>query len=324
MPGRSQLPVHPDSIYVFIKYNSVWNNTIADWKPVDESFHQQLAAARTEKDTMNCFVMVLEKLNDVHSVILYNNKQYGYFKPVDSLTYLKTKPLLQRAEKETGHFTTRMLPGKILYLRVPGINAFNPTLVNQQAQALYDSVFQFAPVKPSGIIVDLRLNTGGNMYPMLAGLSPVLGNNALGCETDMNGNIARLWEIKNGDFYTGGYQATTILRKYQPVFEKVPVAVLTGPLTTSSGSMTAIAFKQRPRTLFIGEPTAEGYTTGNGYFQFAPNLTILLSTNFAADRRKQVYKQAVPVDVTVKTPDNFDDLLKDGKIKAALNWLRKN
>lgn len=321
--GKTQLPVHPDSLYVFIKYNSVWNNTITDWKPVDDSFQAAIAKATSLKDTMTCYVTLLEKLNDVHSYIIYNNKYYGHYKPLDSITYLKTKPVLQRAEKEQGQFTLRMLTGNVLYIRVPAIKAFDNTTINQYAQALFDSVYGYVSGKPKGIIVDLRINTGGNMYPMLSGLSPLLGNNLLGCETDMNGNIARLWELKNGNFFTGGYQATNLLRKYQPVFEKLPVAVLTGPVTASSGSMTAIAFKQRPATIFIGEPTADGYTTSNGYFQFAPNLTVMLSTNFAADRKKHLYKNAVPVDITVSSTDNFDNLLKDEKVKTALNWLRK-
>jgi len=88
--------------------------------------------------------------------------------------------------------------------------------------------------------------------------------------------------------------------------------------------MTAIAFKGRPNTYFIGEPTAKGYTTSNGYFQFAFNLTLNFATNFVADRNKIIYKESVKPDLLIYRGENFYDLGKDKKIMEALKWLRNN
>ncbi len=88
--------------------------------------------------------------------------------------------------------------------------------------------------------------------------------------------------------------------------------------------MTGIAFKKRPATIFVGEPTADGYTTSNGYFQFAPNLTLNFATNFVADRELNIYKTRVSPDITVYHGDNFDDLSKDEKVKRAIQWISKN
>lgn len=85
--------------------------------------------------------------------------------------------------------------------------------------------------------------------------------------------------------------------------------------------MTAIAFKGRPNTYFIGEPTADGYTTSNGYFQFTPILILNFATNFVADRNKKVYKTTVNPDLTIYQGDDFDNLLSDTKIKAAIKCL---
>ncbi len=320
--ARAQFPAHPDSVYTFIKYNSVWSNTIKDWQPVDAGFKKQISQARTVRDTINCFVKVLEQLNDVHSYFIYRGEYFGHYKPQDSATYARLRPVLRRSQTEKEQFSTTMLPGSIAYVRVPAINAFAADEVNSFAQALHDSVVQYSSQKPKGFIVDLRLNSGGNMYPMLAGLGPLLGNTVLGYETDMDGNEVRKWEIQNGNFVTGGYTATAIRQTGKPVFEKLPVAVLTGPVTGSSGSMTAIAFKQRPHTVFIGEPTAEGYTTSNGYFTYGNTLIFLFATSFVADRNKIIYKYAVPVDIMIKAEDDFDNLLQDAKVKAALQWLK--
>lgn len=81
---------------------------------------------------------------------------------------------------------------------------------------------------------------------MLSGLSVLLGNNIIGYETDINDSIVRTWEIKNGNFIIGGYQATNISTKLRPKFQSIPIVVLIGPVSKSSGSMMAIAFKEDP------------------------------------------------------------------------------
>ncbi len=85
--------------------------------------------------------------------------------------------------------------------------------------------------------------------------------------------------------------------------------------------MVAIAFKGRPNTYFIGEPTADGYTTSNGYFQFASNLTLNFATNYVADRNKNIYKTTVNPDLAIHHGNNFDNLLNDAKVKVAIKWM---
>lgn len=323
LPAKGQFPAHPDSIFTFIRYNSVWSNKIQDWAPVHSSFRKQLEAARNMEDTMNSFIRVLEQLNDVHSYFIYRGKFYGYYQPLDSARHARIRPVLSQANQETDRFTTSFLPGRIAYVRVPAIQAYGADDVNRYARQLYDSVAQYIARKPKGFIVDLRLNSGGNMYPMLAGLGELLGNTVIGYETDRDGKPARKWELVKGNLVSGGYPVTGISAAEKSSLEQIPVAVLTGPVTASSGTMTAIAFKQRPRTIFIGEPTAEGYSTSNGYFTYGNTLIFLFATNFVADRKLQLYTSSVPVDILVTGRDDFYELLRDDKIKTALQWLRK-
>ncbi|MBI1342514.1 MAG: hypothetical protein GC171_06240 [Terrimonas sp.] len=158
---------------------------------------------------------------------------------------------------------------------------------------------------------------------MLSGLSQFLGNQTIGFETDINDSITRTWEIKNGNLVIGDYKATDIKVKQKSNLTKVPIVVIIGPVTKSAGSMVAIAFKGRVNTIFIGEPTADGYTTSNGYFQFASNLTLNFATNYVADRKKQIYKPNLNPDISITQGNNFHNLLNDSKIKAAIKWLTK-
>lgn len=270
---------------------------------------------------MNCYVSVLKSLDDVHSQLYLNNQYYGHYPTFEDSVLVWLKPLNDKAMAETNQIHAEVLQKHIGYLRVPSFQVSNVEQINRLAQSLADTITHLSTPGKKGYIIDLRLNGGGNLYPMLSGLSPFLGNQIIGFETDADEEIVRTWEIQQGNFVIGGYQTSTIQTKQQKALESVPIVIITGPVTKSSGSMVAIAFKGRPNTLFIGEPTADGYTTSNGFFQLASNLILNFATNYVADRNKNIYKTTVNPDITIRQGNNFDLLLADEKIKLAVEWL---
>lgn len=318
--GLSQIPV--DSAYTFIKYNSIHRNK-ADWDKTDRQFAFCISQASTTKDSMNCFVSVLKALNDVHSQLFYDNQVYSYYVPLEDSVYKKVKPLLQRAAEETNQPSFALLARKYLYIRIPSIIAYTQTDINRFAQSILDSLCYYSTFKPKGFIVDLRLNTGGNMYPMLSGLSPLLGNTITGYETDIADSVVRTWELRENNFIIGGYKATAIKNLCGTDFSDKPVVIITGMLTASSGTITAIAFKGRNKTFFTGEPTANGYSTSNGYFQFGSGLTMNFATSFVADRRMNICKTNLLPDLILTGGDNFDNPDADAKVIRALIWIKK-
>lgn len=315
-----QFPGSVDSLYTFIKYNSVLRSTV-DWKQIDKKFKEQIKYSKSLKDTMNCFVTVLEALNDVHSQIYLSNQFYGHYPHFDDSVLVWLRPLNDRAISETNKIHSEIFADKVGYIRVPSMQVYDPTQINSYAQSLNDIIIELSKKCKKGFIIDLRLNGGGNLYPMLSGLSQFLGNQTIGFETDVNDSTTRTWELKNGNFVIGGYQTTDIKTKRKSNLKSIPIVVIIGPVTKSSGSMTAIAFKGRPNTIFIGEPTADGYTTSNGYFQFAPNLTLNFATNYVADRNNCIYKTTVNPEILISHGDNFDNLMADKKIIYAIKWL---
>jgi hypothetical protein len=59
--------------------------------------------------------------------------------------------------------------------------------------------------KVTGWIVDLRLNTEGNMYPILLGLKDLIGNNVVfGGFRDSEGRSTGDWEIRDGKMMIDG------------------------------------------------------------------------------------------------------------------------
>jgi len=320
--SRAQFPVHPDSVFTFMRYNAA-NRLSVDWITEQQRFRTCLTNAGSAADTMHCLVGVLESLQDVHSQLFLDNKLYGHYPSFPDSILPRLRELTQRSGQETNHIATAMLTKTIAYLRVPGFNAFGTEQVNAYAQALYDSLASLRKRNMRSIIIDLRLNGGGNLYPMLTGLSPLLGKNIVGYEVDPDAGETRTWETREGQFNLGNYTSAQIIFRKGFNLADMKVAVLIGPVTRSSGSMVAIAFKQRPHTIFIGEPTAEGYTTSNNYFQFAPNLVLNFATHYVADRNHNLYKVNVTPDIAVNGGDEFDKLTADKKIIAALHWLQQ-
>ncbi len=89
----------------------------------------------------------------------------------------------------------------------------------------------------------------------------------------------------------------------------VPVVVLVGPKTASSGEGVMLAFKGRPNTIIMGEPTA-GLITSNNSFPLRPGITMILATGYTQDR-SWLYTAALHPDVLIPDGDDFFDLAHD-------------
>ena len=173
---------------------------------------------------------------------------------------------------------------------------------------------KIASVDPSahcGWIVDLRKNPGGNVWPMLSGLGPILGEGEL---MSMKGPAA-----SNIVVYARGRaldkRAIDQLPhrpSYAPAIAPA-VAVLTSPMTASSGEGVTIAFRGRPHTRSFGAPTA-GVSTGNAQFKLEDGALIFLTTSVMIDRNGKEYGEAVRPDVEVQGDAETQ--------AAATQWLR--
>lgn len=138
-----------------------------------------------------------------------------------------------------------------------------------------------------GWIVDLRGNTGGNMWPMLLGMAPLLriaveGNETVGSFATAEGPSP--WQSTPSGVSLG---ARVIVDLGAPGYRLkhlgAPVAVLTGPRTASSGEASVLALRGRPQTRSFGEPTA-GVSTANVVRPLVDGSSLVLTTSVMQDR----------------------------------------
>jgi C-terminal processing protease CtpA/Prc len=327
MPTATGADFPAEEIIDTLKTRWVHRNKFqALWEKIEPVTRQQLAQAKNDEAKARVIVSLFEKMNDVHSSLLHQGKYYAHYEGVDAATYQLLKPLLERQQREAGKCHTEMLEKTIAYVRVTAMN-MGSDQIEQAANDLANRVMTLAKQRPQGWIVDLRINGGGNLYPMLLGLQALLGNSVVGGTVNADGQLVQQWVLKREGLFWRDSQGDRQLARLSRIAEihddKTPVVVLVGPVTISSGQAVALAFKHRTQSILLGEPTAKGYCTVNQPIQFGKETNLNLAVGYMADRQGNAYETQVLPDLTVEGGEAFDALLEDRKVIAAIQWLRK-
>ena len=183
------------------------------------------------------------------------------------------------------------------------------------AQKTQELIRQMDNWRNCGWIVDLRSETGGNMWGVLAGVGPLLGEGELGYFLYPDGNKLR-WYYENGEAKYGNSVAIDMGKdQYSLKRPNPPVAVLIGSMTTSAGEAVAVAFRGREKTRFFGAST-KGFSTANQLFYLSDQATIMLTVAVDADRTGKTYSGAIIPDEIVEPAKGETEV-----IDAASAWL---
>ena len=172
-----------------------------------------------------------------------------------------------------------------------------------------------------GWVVDLRQNTGGNLWPMLAGLGPLLGEGELAASVYPDGRRVPVWH-RDGQAGFGDYTQLRVRSPYS-VDGRVPAAVLLGPATASSAEILAVALRGRPATRSFGAPT-RGLSAGNRIFSLADGASLVLTVAATVDTTGRAYAGPVVPDEVVGAAGmrRQPETTADATLAAAVSWLR--
>ena len=181
-------------------------------------------------------------------------------------------------------------------LTVPKLSADDEAFRTSYATTLADGIAGASAATTCGFIVDARVNHGGDMSPMLAGLSPLLPDGRIGGFVDRHGATTEL-SVAGGSVRVGGAETFSVPAKPKP---HRPVAVLQGPDTASSGEVVVLAFKGGADVRTFGEATA-GYSTSNQTIRLYDGTQMLLTTAVDTDRSGATYGDVVKPDQAVPT-----------------------
>jgi C-terminal processing protease CtpA/Prc len=198
------------------------------------------------------------------------------------------------------------------YISVPAYSGIDKAAAESYVQTVYDSLTVAVANGPGTCrwIVDLRTDSGGNMWPMLGGLRPFLGEVGLGSFVSAAGS-GPLWHARD--------QVDVKPPATLAPLESANVAVLTAPRTASSGEAVAISFIGRPRTRSFGLPTA-GLSTANATMALPDGAMIMLTTAVEADRTGKRYGEKLSPDELILAPEI--DAADDPQMDRAVAWLK--
>lgn len=316
----------PDSVRIFIdsalhvmQNNSAFSNQV-NWNKMSATVHRRSKHARTYTEAAPAIKYAFDALNDKHGWLVFGNEDYHNpkFKPDTARISANIKLAASKGPK----VYCSVINNAYAYVSVPFFGGQTDDQMSRFAQRIQDSLCKVTGPSTKGIIIDLRLNAGGNIAPMLAGVSNVLGNGDVSIAIDKQGNITGRTAIEGNKVIMDGIVRTS-LGKACADLSKLPVAVIIGPVTGSSGEAMAISFIGRGRTVLIGEDTG-GYTTANNGFLLAgDDYGIVLAVGYMTDRSGKSYHDNVKPDIEVSGGDDFFDQAQDKKIEAAVKWLAR-
>jgi carboxyl-terminal processing protease len=214
-----------------------------------------------------------------------------------------------------------LIDGRFGYFRVP----FHPVGAQASlADTLHHVLRELEDQRACGWVVDLRLNGGGNVWPMYAGVGPLLGDSVLNIRAE-NGVVVSRTVYVDGQAIAVGPAGerevhASVETPYRMRHADATVAVLTDGSTASSAEALAIAFRTRPNTRLFGQPTG-GYATGNRGVRLPDGANMVVTVDAMRDRMGREYGDPIIPDEIIEMPSGFWPTSTDAVARRAVEWL---
>jgi hypothetical protein len=301
-----------------------------DWPALESDLRRQAETATDTADMLPIYDQLLLALGDGHSFVQADPELARVYRERHGRAYDADRPkpaAMTSAFRGRQEIEGRDIPlasGRSVRVVV------TPQIFGGGAGARAASARLFSAVTETpdtcGYVVDLRGNQGGNVWPMLVGLSPLLGDGPQGRERDRSGRVSTYARLTEGAAIVleGEYKdmAMTRAENWRPMPDLVdlPVAVLIDDAVASSGEGVAVAFKGRSLTRYFGQKTY-GVATSNSGFMMADGVNLVVTLAEMVDRDGRTYPDGVsPDEVVAHGPGRADDP-EDAVVEAARDWL---
>lgn len=315
----SRLPPPPAAARRYVEYvlslidaHSIYRASI-DWPAFRSAVLEQARGAATTADAHLAVRYAIGMLGDVH----------GYLRPSERAEALGRAPV---SNARTGRPPIppegQLLPGRIAYLTVPGFAGgthMQQVEFAETLQALIRSLDDDAG-GACGWVVDLRRNSGGNLWPMLLGLGPLIGDGDAVFATYPNGRRETVW-YRDGKAGLGDYARVRVRGEaYRLRNPNARVAVLLGGDTASAGEVLAMAFRGVDGRRSFGAAT-DGVNTGTRTFVLADGAELVLAVVTMSDRTGRAYRGPMRPDAAVEPAAPGTRLADQSEVRAAADWL---
>lgn len=300
-PGSSTATVLPvdvlDEGLEIIEAEAYFADSV-DWQGVDEDASRLAQSDPSMVDVHRFLEDVLRDLGDRHSQLITSD-----------------------TSRRSGDRPTGRVDDEVGYVHLPAIASPDETV----RAAYRDAGREVLSRDVCGWIVDVRLNGGGTIYPMLASIAPLLGPGPAVSYVERDGT-----ELTISINRDGGVEApdgTVLVGGAEPIDAsetEAPVAVLQHFSTASSGEGVVLALRNKAGTRTFGTET-RGVPTANDGFDLPDGSTLGLTIAVGTGANGRRYEGPIAPDEPVPYPaSRRSDLVGDPVYEAAHDWLRQH
>jgi len=300
-----------DEALTFMEKNYYRKDEIS-WPEFRDRARQELRTAGNCEDAYASISWCFRQLNEPHSFVMAPDKAARYNGEAASSTALSAL---------VGQIRGEWLQDSIGYLTVPWVSTDDSLLCERIADSMQSVIARLDSRGIARWIIDLRQNSGGNCWPMLTGIGPLLGDGVYGYFVSGDERVPIAY--REGSALQGRHVRCRVSNQgYRTQKDRKYIVILTGPGTVSAGETVALAFKGRSLTYFIGQPTA-GLTTANATYPLSDRSMLVLTICQEADCTGRVCQGRIRPDMLVPpaagntSPDPRNDPVKE----AAVSWL---
>jgi len=195
------------------------NGADADWPSIQRQAYAAAAGATEPSQTYPAIRVAIKALGERHTFLS---------------TPERNKAIA--ASRATAPLPTGRIIGDIGFVALPAISteAGNPKDDGEPYRQAIETLLKDGDAKAvCGWVIDLTAHTGGNMYPGLRGLAPLLGGDEpLGAFVGRSGR--KPWD------------SAARLARFKMSKTDAPLAVILGPRTASAGEAIAIGYWDAP------------------------------------------------------------------------------
>lgn len=300
-----------------------------DWPALEARVRAAAADATDELDMLAVYALLLDGLGDGHSFVQVPDEQrkayldrHGREFDAGVTRHPQSSAFIMRRDR-----AARMLKigdrSQALFLTVPKVFGGGAG-GRAYANGLYTSLAEAAPLA-CGYVLDLRGNIGGNLWPMLTGLSPLLGDGFASGEQDATGAVSVYANLKSGAavIASGDQAGLTIIgvEGWRNLgITGAPVAILIDDGVSSSGEGVLAAFAGRPHSRTFGQ-ASYGVASSNAGFQLADGANLVITVAMMTDRNGRIYPNGFTPDSPVAVGPGLASDPEDAVVEAAKAWL---
>ncbi len=299
-----------NEVFEIVEEHSIRKDSV-DFNKIKKTAYKKLKHTNSIEDCYPIIQSVLKDLGDNHSFLMTKEQ-------VNNWTSTSKSDNIKR----TITFSGKVVNENIGYIHMKSFVSGDAVSIKTYADSLQNLIKSIDHKKIKGWILDLRENNGGNCWPMLAGIGPLLGNGTCGYFVK-NNNQKSSWFYLNGESGVDNKPIAKISNKpYELINNSNPIAVLTGNKTASSGEVVVTAFHSKNNTRSFGKNTA-GLSTGNGRYKLSDGSMILLTVSAYADRNGTVFGNEIKPDEEIEFIYQNIGQPSDLVIERTIKWINE-